>query len=103
MTTVTVQSGQTFFDIVLMACGTMQGCMAIAAANDLSISDEVTPGQEIVIPDGVAADFAVLKYYKDHKIIVGTKVVVYVSGGFISEPGTDTFETEDTGEIFVEE
>ncbi len=73
MNNIIVKPNQTLFDIVLMACGTMEGAMEIAGANGLSISDSVSVGQSINIPDGVVANSKILSSIKESKIVFGTK------------------------------
>ncbi len=73
MNNIIVKPNQTLFDIVLMACGTMEGAMEIAEANGLGISDSVSVGQSINIPDRVVANSKILSSIKESKIVFGTK------------------------------
>jgi hypothetical protein len=78
-----VEGSQTFLDVVLMGCGTLEGAMAIAAANGLSITDDVTIGQIVGIPDGIPADYAVLNYYAINGIVVGTGNALLAEGDYL--------------------
>ena len=72
MNTIKVGVGQTIFDVVLQACGTLEGLGQVLAANDLSVSDAVAVGQVIIIPDGVTVDTGVLAVVGNDGIEFGT-------------------------------
>ena len=70
--TYTVIAGQTLLDVVLMVSGTLEAADAIAAANDLALSDDVTAGQELVIPFIYVADVGVLAAIAKDGLLFGT-------------------------------
>lgn len=72
MRTITVQPNQSMQDVVLTACGTLEGAMAFCRANDVSISDVPAPGTVYVVPEGVTTDPAILKVMADRAIVPGT-------------------------------
>ncbi len=101
MATYTVQPGQTFFDAVLMACGTMESTMDIVAANGISVTDIVAAGTLLIIPDGIGTDKAVLKYLAENKIVIGTKGEMIPPNALLNEDGTPILN-EDGSFILVE-
>jgi hypothetical protein len=70
--TYTVQEGQSFWDCVLCMTGTLEAATSIAEANGISVTDEVTTGQELAWPTSFTADKAVLQIYNDLHITPGT-------------------------------
>ena len=73
-----VGAGQTIYDVVLMATGTLESLMEIMAANDLSVSDEVTVGQVVRIPTfdklkATSVDSGVLGAMASGGVVLGTK------------------------------
>lgn len=50
MTTVIVVSGQSLLDIAVQAAGSVEAAFEIAAANGLSVTDELTAGMSLAIP-----------------------------------------------------
>ncbi len=99
MKLITVLPGQTLFDVIIMACGTMEGSMAFTRANGLSISDVVAVGTELVRPEVIATDNVVMKYLSGNKILIGTDEVKFIPGGFVAESSEAVFISED-GAIF---
>ncbi len=64
---------QTLLDISIQHTGTVENCFKIAVANGLSVSDEITPGQELKIPSDVKIDKEILNYYKAKELQPATK------------------------------
>ena len=73
MNTIIVKPNQTLLDVIIMSCGTIECAMDFAAVNGRSISDVVTVGQTLTVPEEIIADKAALKYISDNKIVLGTK------------------------------
>lgn len=59
---------QNLLDISIQHTGSVDNCFIIAVANGLCISDDLTPGQEIVIPDDVVINNEILNYYTAKEI-----------------------------------
>lgn len=62
---------QTFLDVVLTGAGTIEALFASGAANNTSITDDVTTGTQYSIPTA-NADITVLSYLSRHGIIIAT-------------------------------
>ncbi len=73
MDNIIVRQNQTLLDIINMACGTMEAAMAMAKTNNLSVSDAITVGQILSIPDNTISDQFVLTQLQENKIVMGTK------------------------------
>lgn len=63
---------QSIFDISAQQYGTSEGIVEVALANDISITDEPTAGEEILIPAFINPNKKVLKYYAENNIIPAT-------------------------------
>jgi hypothetical protein len=82
--TITVKPNQSIEDVILMACGSVEGGMAFCALNNISISDIPGVGRLYLVPafeenaDGLLADNSnevdpgVLQYLGQNEIIIGT-------------------------------
>lgn len=64
MRIIKAQQGQNLFDIAIQTMGSVMGVLLIADENDLSITAELSPGQELRIPDRVFDDAVVLSFKK---------------------------------------
>lgn len=63
-----VIEGQDLWDITLMATGHAEGIVALALANDKSITDELDIG-EVIVTEGVPViDVDVVAYYRRHRV-----------------------------------
>jgi hypothetical protein len=51
MQSVTVKDGQTLFDIAIQSLGSADRVFDLAQLNGLSLSDELTSGQVLMLPD----------------------------------------------------
>ncbi|NDC43382.1 MAG: LysM peptidoglycan-binding domain-containing protein, partial [Chitinophagia bacterium] len=65
----TVKFGQTLSDVALMTAGTIEAVMAIAAYNDIALTDELTAGQTIYIPATMATNTEMQTLYRRDKIV----------------------------------
>jgi hypothetical protein len=59
--TVKVLQGQSIFDIAIQELGSAEGAFDLAVLNGISITDELTPGQELALPTVVNKQIA--SYY----------------------------------------
>ena len=69
MRPIKVKDNQTLFDISIQEYGMTIYAVVIALINDLSITSELTAGQELLIPEGLTIDEKVLKYYEENNVI----------------------------------
>ena len=65
---------QNLWDLTLMATGHAEGIIAMAVANDKSITDDLVPG-EAISTEGVAVlDPDVVEHYRRHQVRPATAV-----------------------------
>src|ERR1043165_9626948 len=81
MPNVTAKPNQSMQDLVIMACGTLDGAMAFCRANNVSISDVPVPGNEYVIPADIVFDEEVLTGLWHKGIEIGTLAQEAVPAG----------------------
>jgi hypothetical protein len=67
-----VLNGQSILDIAIQACGSATAAFALAVANGLSVTDDLIPGQDLVVPAVVNSD--VVTYYVNNGIVPVTGV-----------------------------
>lgn len=72
MKTAIIQQNQTVLDMIVMACGTLEGAMQVMAANNTSLSDTTYTGTVYAVPDTVSVDKQVLDYLQQNDIHIGT-------------------------------
>ena len=72
MITVTVRRRQTLSDICLEVYGTIDGVVALAAANGLPVAGELQPGLVLECPD-VAYDNYLQTYVRKNGIVPATR------------------------------
>ena len=70
MTTI---ENQNLWDMALMVTGHAEGIIALALANDKSITDELTPG-EVLVTDVPVLDADIVGYYRRHQVRPATAV-----------------------------
>ena len=70
-----VLSRQTIYDISIQYTGTADNAFSIAFANQISISDKLTTGQFLNIPDTLVKDDKVLQYFKARLIVPATAII----------------------------
>ena len=63
-----VLHNQSLLDFTLNHCGSLESILLIAIANHLSITDELTPGQILTIPNNVIVDTDIRDYYYEKNI-----------------------------------
>lgn len=60
---------QSLIDFVLNHCGCLDSLLLIATTNNLSITDELLPGQNLIIPNEAIIDKNIRDYYYTKNII----------------------------------
>lgn len=70
MTNVTIAKGQTLFDIAIQAAGSVEAVLEIAAANNISITDDLKEGTVLEIPRVI--NQTVADYFRVNGIIPKT-------------------------------
>jgi len=69
---VRVLNGQSLFDIAIQHCGDTKAAFAIAEMNGLSVTDQLTVGQDVEIPDPYDRD--VVGYFASRGINPATAI-----------------------------
>ncbi len=62
-TTITILHNQSLLDIAIQHTGRVENAFALAVANGISVTDDLTPGKDLVIPDTVQMDSDIVNYY----------------------------------------
>ncbi|CAL2108173.1 conserved hypothetical protein [Tenacibaculum sp. 190524A02b] len=65
---VKVLNNQSFLDIAIQVTGKVSNAMYIAKANELPVTTDLLEGQIIVIPDGLAYDTYMPRFYEKNTI-----------------------------------
>lgn len=73
MKEITVISNQSLFDIAIQECGTVSAVLDIAMANNISITQELIPGQKIKIPLTDKVNKDVINYFKGKRQAIATQ------------------------------
>jgi hypothetical protein len=63
-----VLHNQSLLDFTLNHCGSLESILTIATVNNLSITDELIPGQVLNIPSDVIVDSYIRDYYYQKNI-----------------------------------
>ena len=58
-----VLHNQSLLDACLQHTGSLEGLFDLALENHISITDELSVGQTLEVPDGIATDREILSYY----------------------------------------
>ncbi|ALC97827.1 hypothetical protein [Capnocytophaga sp. oral taxon 323] len=58
-----VLHNQSLLDACLQHTGSLEGLFDLALANAVSLTDELSAGQNLQVPDGIATDRDILGYY----------------------------------------
>lgn len=69
-----VLSGQTILDIAIQSCGGIEAAFDLAMLNGLNPTDDLVPGQELVLPDVVNSD--IQEYFQNKNIHPATLLTV---------------------------
>jgi hypothetical protein len=70
---VKVKRGQSIWDISVQETGTIANAVAISLANGISVTDDLMPGMNIIIPEGLIVNKKVKDYYTKKNITPATK------------------------------
>lgn len=89
--TITVQPRQTLSDIAIQMYGDISAVSAIAQANDICITDELTPGMVLVCPE-VVYNLYLQNYVR--KININPATEIDPEGGIPSKIFTKQFTQE---------
>lgn len=65
---VTILSNQSLFDISIRYTGTIENAFKIAVANGLSLTAELEPGAQLIIPADVEMNNDVISYFAAKRI-----------------------------------
>jgi len=68
----TVTEGQTLLDICLQELGTVAAVFELADANNLGVTDTLTPGQQLVVPTALATRPEVVAYFTSRRQRINT-------------------------------
>jgi hypothetical protein len=68
MAKIIVIDRQTFLDVALQEYGNTQAVFDLVLSNGLNITDELEPGQELILPNSDNTDNDVLNFYKARTI-----------------------------------
>jgi hypothetical protein len=69
-----VLSGQTILDIAIQSCGGIEAAFDLAMLNGLNPTDDLIPGQELILPDVIDSD--VQQYFQNKNIHPATLLTV---------------------------
>jgi hypothetical protein len=70
---ITVLNGQSLFDVAVRTAGSAEAALAIAAANDLSVTDALPAGMALAVPEVVNKQVA--DYYRVNAIAPATDYI----------------------------
>ncbi|TDX86169.1 hypothetical protein [Epilithonimonas xixisoli] len=69
-----VLHNQSLLDFAIQHTGSAHNAFEIAMANNISITDQLTAGSELVIPDSIVNDVGVKNYYQSKSIQPATDI-----------------------------
>lgn len=67
MKTITVQSGQSLWDIAVQYCGTTEAAFEIAALKGMMPTAQPKTGERLTVPN--AENKKVVRYYEEHGLV----------------------------------
>lgn len=71
---ITVTSRQSVLDIALQYCGALEAAFDIALSNGISLSDDLTIGQQLVVPEPI--DKTMAWHYNVNGILPATAITM---------------------------
>lgn len=80
-----VLHNQSLLDFAIQHTGNVTNAFEIAIANGISISDDISSGSTLIIPDSVVMDVDIRNYYQSKAIQPATAITTSVIDG---EPET---------------
>ncbi len=72
MNEIQVHNGQNLIDLALIYYGTAQTALYIAIANNIQLTDDLTPGQILLLPESIYIVPEMVTYYTLKKILPAT-------------------------------
>lgn len=69
---ITVSASQSFLDIAIQEQGSVFACVDIASENEMSITEDLLPGQKIEVSNSTYQNRDILGFYKNNKRKVAT-------------------------------
>ncbi len=75
MTTIKVLSLQSFLDLSIQYTGNVYNAFDIALANNKSITDALTVGETLIIPNGLTKSNKELQYFEARGLIPATAII----------------------------
>lgn len=77
--TIIVLHNQSLLDVAIQHTGSVDNAFAIAKENGLAVSDVLTPGTELIIPNPIENDSAVLNYYSAKEVQPATALTEIIN------------------------
>ena len=74
----TVLHNQSILDFAIQHTGSAQNAFEIAMANNMSITDQLMAGSELVIPNSIVNDVDVKNYYQSKAIQPATAITTII-------------------------
>jgi hypothetical protein len=68
----TISAGQSLVDVAIQEYGSLEALFDLADANDLAITDVLTPGRVLVVPNSAATVPALVDYFRQRGLRVNT-------------------------------
>ncbi|AUS06488.1 hypothetical protein [Pseudotamlana carrageenivorans] len=99
MNQVIVLHNQSLLDLCIQGYGNLVPLMDLAIANGISITDILTPGTVLVLPESVNQNTDIQKYYKDKQLTPATSVSDATLGDISSPDGIGYMIIESTFKV----
>lgn len=77
MQKVIIEHNQSLLDVSIQTTGTVNNALKIAQANNISLSDKLMPGTEVIIPDGIDIHTEIVNYYVKNGLKPATDIDHY--------------------------
>lgn len=87
-----VSDRQSLFDIAVQECGSVESIFGLCLQNNLSVTDDLLPGQELVIPGMYDGDIA--GYFKNRNIRPATSINEDQASETIAQEGIEHWAIE---------
>jgi hypothetical protein len=69
-----VKNRQTLFDIAITQYGSIEGVLLLSIDNDISITDELVPGHQLLVNNSLSLNRSVTTYYKANETSPATEL-----------------------------
>lgn len=69
---ITAMNKQSWLDISMQYLGGVKNAQKLAFFNESSLTDEITPGQKIIIPQMLIEDTEIMEYFKTNNIQIAS-------------------------------